>query len=230
MFDLNTSLLDQVGEKLKIYQNIFWIIGGACSGKSTVSQLISQNMGMTVYDMDTHIFQTYMPKYTAGNHPASKAWFGAENPLDWVLSLSASDFNDLNKAANAEYLDLFADDMISEPVGNNLLVDGGITHPAVLAEVIPVDRICCLEVDPDQSAIIWNTDEQRIPMKIMILKLENGDKKWRQFLKFDRQISETIHQESRLLGIKMIPMQKKNNLIDSARAIQQYFLSGDETK
>ena len=41
---------------------------------------------------------------------ALPAWFTAANPLHWMLSLPWAEFDALYRAANAETLDLLADD------------------------------------------------------------------------------------------------------------------------
>ena len=188
---------------LSRYERFFWVIGGACTGKSTVCQTISTQKNIPVYDMDAHSFGAYMGRYTWERHPASKTWFSAENPLAWALSLSWREFGDLYRAANVEYFDLFAEDVSQMPTRSFFIVDGGVTHPSMLAQVIPPDRVFCIAVDAEESARMWNEDEGRVAMKHMILELPDGEAKWRRFLEFDRAISENIVNESRSAGIRV---------------------------
>jgi hypothetical protein len=155
--------------------------------------------------MDEHILGLYMERYTWQRHPASMSWFSAENSLEWAISLPLDEFDSLNRAANVEYLDLFAEDMADRTPDTPLLVDGGITHPAILAQAIPRERILCIGIEPQESAMAWNTEPNRLPMKQMILDLNSEVATWKKFLAQDRLITETIQRESQAAGITIVP-------------------------
>ena len=204
-FAPNLDILADVRTRLSAFEQIRWVIGGAGSGKSTICRAISARLGLTVYDMDEHIFGLYMGRYSWQRHPASKSWFSAENSLEWAVGLPLDEFDSLNRAANIEYLDLFAEDMASRAPDTPLLVDGGITHPSILAQALPGERILCLGLKPEQSALAWNTDPDRQPMKQMVLDLKSETATWEKFLAQDRQITETIQRESQAAGITIVP-------------------------
>lgn len=203
MLELNHELLTSLRAEPARFDNVYWVIGGACSGKSTVCQAIAAQHSISLYDMDEHSFGDYIGRYTWDRHPASKSWFSAENPLEWVLSLSWPEFNDLYRAANLECLDLFAEDLRADPPSGPVLVDGGITHPSVLAQILPAARIFCIGVDSQTSADCWNQDPARAPMKEMVVKLDNPNADWPKFLEFDRFISATIIDESEMAGVEV---------------------------
>lgn len=203
-FQPNQELLQRAGAILADFDQIYWVLGGAAAGKSTVCRAIAEQVGTAVYDMDAHIYGAYMGRYTPESHPASLAWFTAVNPLAFILSLSPTEFDNLNRAANVEYLDLFAEDLRQKPLQAPLLVDGGLTHPSVLAQVLPVERIICLAVETAVSHHAWNHHPERADMKQSVLNLPNGAAAWAQFLAFDQQINETMHRESEAAGINIL--------------------------
>jgi len=223
MFNYNRRLLELAANRLSGFKKIFWVIGGACSGKSTVCQSISARRNLPVYDMDAHVYGAYIESYTWERHPASKTWFSASDPLQWVLSLSWQKFNSLNRAANVEYLDLFAEDLKRNPVEGPLLVDGGITHPSILSQVLPSERIVCLETDVEANATAWNDDPGRASMKSAVLSLAYPKGAWQKFLKWDRLISETILTESRQLGIMVHRRNKTTSVDDSTKLVLGHF-------
>jgi len=144
-YHLNKSLLNQSREVLKNRKNIYWIVGGSCAGKSTVGKAISQKYGLAYYDMDEYIFGKFIRRYTKELHPASWAWFSYNNPLDWALSFSSwEENNQFNIAATAEQLSLFCDDIKEMDSKQGILVDGGITNPAILARVLDPNQFCNL--------------------------------------------------------------------------------------
>ncbi|MDM8527998.1 hypothetical protein QUF58_07260 [Anaerolineales bacterium HSG24] len=223
MFPINYELLEQAKQNLSEYKNIYWIIGGACSGKSTICRMIAKATNILLYNMDDHIFGTYMPRYTENRHPASKAWFSAKTGLDWILSLSVSNFESLNRAANAEYLDLFAQDIKQYSPEKRLLVDGGISYPAILAQTFPVEHVVCLYIPPHESRIIWETVIERKPMQEMILGLPDGDKKWDRFLCYDKHITESCLNESQAENIRVFSRDKQLSAQQLCQNVLDYF-------
>ena len=126
-----------------------------------------------------------------------------DSPLHWMLSQPWAEFDALYRAANAETLDLLAGDLAGRP-DEPLLIDGGITHPSVLTQVIPAARVVCLERDEAQRAVEWDTSPTRTPMRDEILALPDGAALWRRFLEYDRRLTETIGRESRECGIQVL--------------------------
>ena len=223
MFTVSTELLQKAKSILSKYKHIYWIIGGSCSGKSTICKMIAKEKNIQLYDMDEHIFGAYMGRYKEDRHPASKAWFSVKNSLDWVLSLSWKKFENLNKAANVEYLDLFSEDVKKYAKKNVLLVDGGISYPSVLAQAFPIENIVCLNVPVSESRMMWENDEERKPMKEMILKLPSGHKKWETFLHCDKKIAEISLKESKNHDIKIFKRYKKTSVKKLAKDVIHYF-------
>ncbi len=182
-------------------RHLRWLIGGSGSGKSTISRAIGARTGIPAYDMDEAVFGRF--RFDPVRHPATTAWFTADNPLHWMLSQPWPAFDALYRAANAEYLDLLADDLAGRP-DEPLLIDGGITHPSVLTQVIPASRILCLERDEARRAGEWDTAPGRRPMRDEILALPDGAVLWRRFQEYDRQMTETLSRESRECGIQIV--------------------------
>ena len=201
MFATDEGLLESARAILWERRNLLWLIGGSGSGKTTLSRAIAARTGIPVYDMDEAFFGRF--QFDPAHHPATTAWFAAENPLGWMLSLPWAEFNALYRASNAEMLDLLAADLDGRP-DEPLLIDGGITHPSVLAQAVPAGRIICLERDETARGQEWETAASRAEMKASVLALPNGATMWRRFLEYDRRMTETIGHESRENGIQTL--------------------------
>jgi shikimate kinase len=44
--------------------DLYWILGGAGSGKTSICQHLSTQFGLPVYDMDAHIYGTYHSRFS----------------------------------------------------------------------------------------------------------------------------------------------------------------------
>lgn len=201
MFAANEALIARARAVLWSRRNLLWLIGGSGTGKTTLSRALAARTGIAVYDMDEAFFGRY--HVDPARHPATTAWFSADNPLGWMLSLPWPEFDALYRAANAETLDLLADD-ICDRADKPLLTDGGITHPSVLVQAVPAQRILCLEREETERGREWGTAASRAEMKAAVLALPAGRAMWLRFLNYDQQMTQTIGRESRQMGVRVI--------------------------
>ena len=201
LFPTNETLIEQARAGLWERHNLLWLIGGSGSGKTTLSRTVAAQADILSYDMDEAFFGRY--HIDPERHPATTAWFAAENSLGWMLSLPWAEFDALYRASNAEMLDLLAADLAGQP-DESLIIDGGITHPSVLARAVPPGRIICLEREEAARAREWETAASRVEMKASVLSLPDGAAMWRRFLEYDRRMTETIGRESRECGLHVL--------------------------
>jgi hypothetical protein len=127
--------------------------------------------------------------------------------------LSWDEFDSFNQAALPEYLDLLAEDLTDSSPGSPLLIDGGISNPALIAQVIPTRQIVCLSAPVDVN--VWESDE-RGSMKDAIYQLPNPEEAWLKFLDFDKQITRAIEKECQENNISMCRMNSNASVGDLA--------------
>ena len=193
-FSINNDLLLQSREVLSERNNLFWIVGGSGSGKTTICQTLSARFDIPVYDMDAHIYGAYHSRFTPELHPVNSAWSSAQDGFAWLLNMSWKEFDSFNRAALSEYLDLLCEDLNADEA-SALFIDGGICNPAALAQVFPAKQIVCLARPGRSSREVWEETADRLVMKKLVYQLPNPDAAWRKFLEFDGQITRTIYEE-----------------------------------
>lgn len=215
------ALLTPARAMLADRAHLCWILGGSCTGKSTVARYIAGTTGIEMIDMDVYIFDRFMPAYDAKRHPASKAWFGADNPLAWALSLSWEEFDSLNRASNAEFLDLLAHELRTTGKDRAIIIDGGFTHPSVLTQVVSPSQIVCLQTTDKIRFETWETAEDRLSMKQSIRELPDGQAKWQKFLFFDKMIAETMVEESQVAGIPTIARSDETSVATLSQQVME---------
>ncbi|MEA1979180.1 MAG: hypothetical protein U9N80_14920, partial [Chloroflexota bacterium] len=194
---INHDLLAHSRAALSRRDKLYWVVGGAGSGKTTICQALSAKFELPVYDMDAHIYGAYHGRFTQARHPVNKAWASARDGLAWLLDMSWDAFDSFNQAALPEYLDLLTEDLEAASPNASLLIDGGICNPALLAQVIPTHQVVCLAMPERSSAEIWNETDERKAMKEAVYQLPKPEEAWRKFLEFDGRITHTILKESR---------------------------------
>lgn len=219
-FSINHTQLTQAHVKLSAYKKLYWILGGSGSGKTTICRALSTQFNMPIYDMDAHIYGTYHERFTEEKHPANKAWAKAENGMIWLLDMSWEAFNNFHQVALPEYLDLLIEDLASTNPNNSLLIDGGIWHPALLAEVLPLQQIICLRTE-ENSAEIWEENHERHALREMFDYFPEPEVSWRKFLEFDAKITETVFKEANETGISVSARGKTESIADFSESVAQ---------
>lgn len=222
MFQVDQALITKARPVFANRHNVYWVLGGAGAGKSTLCRAIAERVGIAVYDMDEHIYGAYFPRYTAQRHPATTAWLSAENPLAWALELSQDAFDAFNRTATAEYLDLLAEDLAAWPPAQAILIDGGITHPSLAAQVLAPRQMVCLTTTDAERVHLWTTADERAEMRRWIGTLPEPDRLWRQFLAHDATISAVMERESRAYGIAVIARQPHDSVAALADRVAQH--------
>lgn len=223
MFTVDQNLLNKAHNILAKRKNIYWIIGGSCSGKSTISQVIAEKSNVSRYDMDAHIYGSYTSRYSIEQHPANKTWLSASNPLAWQLALSLEDFDAFNRAANVEHFDLFSDDVEANNSEQTLLVDGGITHPSLLLKIVPRGNIFCIDSSRAERVNEWENSEARAPMKQWVFDLPSPQTKWKKFLACDEAINQTIVTECQANNIELFMRDEHISVEVLAQKVADYF-------
>lgn len=195
MFTINFNLLKQANNSLNLRERVYWIVGGAGSGKTTICQTLATTYGLSIYDMDAHIYGEYHGRFSPERHPVNSQWATAANGLAWLLEMSWEQFDAFNQAAVPEYLDLLAEDLTKMEPDATILIDGGVVNLGLVTQALPASHLVCLARPDRSSAEIWSESEERLAMKEIVYQLPNPEKAWQKFLKFDTQINKTILQE-----------------------------------
>jgi hypothetical protein len=200
-FSVSANLLAHSRAALWQREGLFWIVGGAGSGKTTVCEILSARFEILVYDMDAHVYGSFHARFTPERHPVNTAWTTSPDGLAWLLSMSWAEFDAFNRGALPEYVDLLREDLLAMAPGARLLVDGGICNPSLVAQVLPARRIVCLSRPGMSSEEVWTETAERASMKDELGQLANPEDAWSTFLEFDGLITSTILRECEASGI-----------------------------
>lgn len=218
-FILNNELLTQSRAALCRRERLYWVVGGAGSGKTTICQVLSAKFELPVYDMDAHIYGAFHGRFTQDRHPVNCVWSTARDGLAWLLDMSWDEFESFNQAALPEYLDLLAEDLEAANPSASVLIDGGIFNPAILAQAISTPQIVCLATSERSSAEIWEETDERKSMKDAVYQLAKPDKAWRKFLEFDDRITHTILKECQENDISVCPRDETESVDEFAERV-----------
>ena len=166
-FAIDEALLAAATARLRANLNLWFVMGGAGTGKSSVCHHLHALMRLPVIDMDARMYGAWGDRWDPARHPANSAWMRAADPLAWQLSLAPEAFLQFHAAATAEALDLLAEEMAEMAAaaeadeGVTVLIDGGFGSLAVVARAVPPASIVCLAMPPRSSTFVWTSDPGR---------------------------------------------------------------------
>ena len=218
-FIINGDLLTQAQAALFRRDRLYWVVGGAGSGKTTICEALSAKFELPVYDMDAHIYGAYHGRFTQERHPVNSTWASARDGLAWLLEMSWDEFNSFNQAALPEYLDLLTEDLEAASPNASVIIDGGIFNIAILTQAISTPQIVCLAIPERSSAEIWNDTDERKGMKEAVYQLAKPEEVWRKFLEFDGRITRTILKECQENDIEVCPRGETESVDEFAERV-----------
>ena len=195
-----------------MFENIFWILGGACSGKSTLAHALCEFSGLHLIDMDARIYGSWVPSYNAECCPENHRWIQQENALEWALGLSDEAYSDHCKKVSREYYQLLSIELGSRDNRKATIIDGGFSSLVPWVLDIQQDNVVCLTIERELAIAEWNSHPDRVGFKREIMTLRNGEQKWERFLELDALISSQLEQEAIALGIPVIFTRRADNL------------------
>ena len=218
-YTINEEYLTRARAALAGRDDLFWLVGGSGAGKTTICGALAAVYGLPVYDMDAQVYGAYHGRFSGQRHPVNSDWSKSPNGLAWLLAMSWEAFDNFNRAALAEYLDLLAEDVQAGAADGGLMIDGGICNPAIIAQVMPAKQIVCLATEERPSREVWEADAERLQMKEAVMDLGLGEEAWDRFLAYDGRITQTIIAESEESGISICRRGEGEAVADFARRV-----------
>ena len=126
--------------------DILWIGGSACSGKSTVSERLAGELGLSVYHCDDHWYgpADHLARANPEREPFLCLWRDRTRRKEWFLTPPREHAAVMDGAFREEFA-MIAADLAVDGAG---VVEGVSVTPAVMREVVPRARAVFLISTP----------------------------------------------------------------------------------
>jgi hypothetical protein len=219
MSPVDESLAEAARAALRERTGLRFVVGAAGTGKTTVCATIGERHRIDVLDMDARIYGAWHGRFDPVRHPASHAWSAAVDPLAWQLALEPGAYLAFQEASTAEALDLLGDEIRGTDPARPQLVDGGFGSVAVLARVVPPDRIVCLTLPPEDQARVWTATEDRRAFLATVAGVTAVADPVGRFLALDEHLAGAMARDSEACGVVVLGRSSAGGIADLAERV-----------
>lgn len=129
--------------------NILWISGGPCGGKSTITNLLAEKYNFIAYHADDYIFE-HKRMASLYEQPAMTRYFV---DWEWFFNRPEEEYIQWLQTSSEEQLSMIIVDLIKLSNENRIIVADGIFNPFMLKQIAPVNHCIFLFAD---SSIVKN--------------------------------------------------------------------------
>ena len=117
----------------KKLENIFWLGGSPCAGKSSISQILENSFDINVYRVDA-AFENHRKKFEHSLHPTLCDWESSSWNGRWMQPIDKLVQDVIN--CYREHFSLIIEDVFVFPTDKPLLVEGTALMPREVSQVL----------------------------------------------------------------------------------------------
>ncbi len=112
---------------------IYWIGGSTCAGKTTISNALAANYGLTIYHCDD-----FIGKHTEKSNPQEQPNLNKISNASWndILSMNVEEYLDWATSSFSEEFGMILEDLNKLSADKPILVEGINLLPKLIKEVI----------------------------------------------------------------------------------------------
>lgn len=203
-------------EKLK---NVYWLNGGPCSGKTTMSKMFVKELGFQKVEDDIVKYRLYT---NAQKHPNLQY----PNPnLDWDkwFNRPLDEYKDWLNNLGKEILEFYVLDLLELDLNKPIIVDLGILPEDILG-FIDKSHIICLHTDPQEiHRLYYYRDDHKMILDCINQNTKNPKETIKNSCNVLVSFSEDIINSCQKQGIYCLERTKDLSIQEQFEIIKNHF-------
>jgi 2-phosphoglycerate kinase len=201
-------------------QQIYWIGGGSCAGKSTIANRIAAQHGLRVYATDDAMAD-HAGRSSPADCPLLHRFMAMDMDQRWV-NRSPETMLDTFHWFRGEGFNFIIDDLIQFPREPRVIVEGFRLLPHLVKDLLTVNsRAVWLLPTPEfREAVV---DSRGGSAWSFLAKTSDPDKALHNLLERDRMFTDVLRDETSRLNLHAIEVNTTKTVDDIARRITDLF-------
>jgi len=199
-------------------ENVFWLGGSPCAGKSSISSILANRFDLDVYRVD-EAFDVHVQRLNSETHLALANWCAASWNERWMQPLESLVQEVI--ACYREHFTLILEDVISLPKQKPLLVEGTALLPKEVVGVLT-----------SRNQAIWavpTADFQREHytrrdwVSGIVQQCDDSELAFQNWMGRDIQFARWIIAEAETLGCEVLMVDGQHTIEENALRIAAHF-------
>ncbi len=199
-------------------ENVFWLGGSPCAGKSSISNILADRFNLNVYHVD-EAFEKHTQGLEPAHQPALTKWCVSSWGERWMQPIDDLLQNVIT--CNQEHFALILKDILTMPKHKPLLIEGTALLPRQVAKVLPNrNHAAWVIAGADfQREQYWKREWARG----IVEQCSNPELAFHNWMERDVQFAEWVETEVKDLGLQLIKVDGSRTIEENAEAIAAHF-------
>jgi 2-phosphoglycerate kinase len=199
---------------------VLWMGGSPCSGKSSISRLLEQRYELQVYHVDDALREHHLGRLTPTRYPILYKWHTMPWDELWMQSQERL-FSEVI-AAYSEHFELILEDLLSMPRSATILAEGTAILPNLVWSLHP---------DPRRALWVVPSEEfqrthypNRGPWVQMILgECKDPGQALQNWMDRDVAFSRWVESKTEELGLALLQVDGTHTIAENAAYVERHF-------
>jgi 2-phosphoglycerate kinase len=201
--------------------NVFWIGGAPCAGKSSISEILAARFDLAVYHVD-EAFETHTRGISSARQPNLTKWLESSWDKRWTQPIDRL-VEDVTSCYR-EHFDLIQQDILARLNSRALLVEGTALLPEAVTKILPnKTKAIWLIPTPDFQKEHYS---KRVWVRGILAQCENPEVAFHNWMERDSRFAAWIEAEVKRLGLRLLKIDGSRTMTENAGEVARHFQLG----
>lgn len=200
-------------------KNVFFVCGGSCGGKSTISKILAKKHNLELYPPSNY---KETSSYKLSNKEQPNLTLDIfKSPIKYY-SQEPKEFSEYIKNCDAEIAEFVVADLLSYPKEKKVIVDS-VLPIELLKEISDYDHVVLLYTSTEKKKREYFQREEKLAEYKLIMELPNPEHLMSNYLNALTYNDDAFIDEIIASGFKYIERADKISIKDTVRDIEAHF-------
>lgn len=200
-------------------ENVFWIGGAACGGKTTITDLLAHKHGLRPYHPE-NLFHEHKRTASPEDHPSLLALF---HGWEWFFNRPIDEYMEAVTNNDREHFEMVILDLVRINANSTVVVDGHLLDPLLVTRLTAHNKSVFLFADEEtiRGGFFPRADKQ--DLLGVINALSDPGKTRQHVLEMVCTLSARKRAEAETAGVKVLVRHGETDLQGTLRMVEEHF-------
>jgi 2-phosphoglycerate kinase len=199
-------------------ENVFWLGGSPCAGKSSISEILADRFDLDVYHVD-EAFENHVQGLDPARQPALAKWCASSWDQRWMRPIDKLVRDVI--ACYREHFALIWEDILAMPKQKFLLIEGTALLPRQVASVLPKTSHALWVIPSDDFQREHYSKRQWV--RGILEQCNNPEAAFGNWMERDAMFAEWVEAEASALNLQLLKVVGNRTIEENAEAVAAHF-------